>query len=41
VALQATAGLPYEDEAPIESPHRSHRILELVATKVAADWDLA
>jgi acetoin utilization deacetylase AcuC-like enzyme len=41
VALRATAGLPYEDEAPIESPHRSHQILDLVATKVAAHWDLS
>ncbi|MBU1493189.1 MAG: histone deacetylase [Actinomycetota bacterium] len=39
--LRGTAGLPFGDEPPEESPHRSHQILELVAGKVAADWGLS
>ena len=39
-ALQGTAGLPYVEEAPVESPHRSQQILDLVASKVASDWGL-
>ena len=40
-ALQGTAGLPFEEGEPVASPVRSHRILELVASKVASDWGLA
>jgi acetoin utilization deacetylase AcuC-like enzyme len=39
-ALQGTAGAPYEEGEPVESPTRSHQILDLVAAKVASDWGL-
>jgi acetoin utilization deacetylase AcuC-like enzyme len=39
--LQGTVGHPFEDQAPVESPQRSHQVLGLVASKVAADWGLA
>ena len=39
-ALRGTAGLPFDDEPPVESPRRSHQILELVVGKVASDWGL-
>jgi len=39
--LRGTAGLPFGDEAPIESPLRSYQILDLVAGKVTADWGLS
>ncbi|MCJ7726693.1 MAG: histone deacetylase [Acidimicrobiia bacterium] len=38
--LRGTAGLPVEDEPPVESPRRSHQILEMVAGKVAREWGL-
>jgi acetoin utilization deacetylase AcuC-like enzyme len=40
-ALQGTAGDPFESGEPVESPVRSHQILDLVIAKVASDWGLA
>jgi acetoin utilization deacetylase AcuC-like enzyme len=39
--LRGTAGLPFGDEAALDSPRRSHQILELVEGKVSAEWGLS
>ena len=40
IALRATAGLPFAAGEPVESPHRSHQILDLVRSKVTHDRGL-
>jgi len=40
-ALQGTVGLPFEPEDALESPRRSHQILDLVVGKVVSDWGIS